>query len=107
MMTSRQLITDFDGFLERIIPYDKSQSKDSLYSALRKHPELKELLEKQLFNSEDWAKRATSGEDIYFCVNDSAWKRPGLPPKLGVNLGVIEEHDNKDINRLVVNFNIY
>ena len=105
-MMTKQNITNLDDFINRLIPYESSQSKDSLYSTLKSYPTFKEQLELKLLECEDWTNQALESEKVYYCINNSAWKNHNIVHTLEVRLGFIDKHNSNERN-LVVSFNIY
>jgi len=63
------------SILDRITPYDpNSHSKELFLQVLNSHPDLKEMLEKQLAKDEQWLELSKKNT-VCFILNYNGWKQ--------------------------------
>lgn len=103
---AKQNDIDVNDLMERIIPYEVSQSKAYLKTILKKHPVLQEILKQKLKESNNWTRRAFEGEDVFFSINDSSWKTHNRNINSEVALSFIKQKNAKK-EFLVIKFNIF
>ena len=101
-----ETIVNLDDLMERLVPYELSQSQKDFQNLICNNPHLKDSLEKQLVESKEWAKRAADGEDVFFFINDVSWKYTNHLHKNNICLSYI---DSKELRKqiLVITVNIY